>query len=1773
MVHCPTALARQFPVCNECDQRELRHFELTVLSSAEILENSVANVTSNSLEPEHAKENSIGLFDTRMGTCARDKKCTTCGGDYWNCPGHFGHILMSQPLFNPLFVKEVKQVVNCLCHSCATPRAYAAGASDDWRFNRKQCILKRRCSECNEVQAKVTIEKHTKQLVGFKLVPIASTASKDNKEDKTTWSPKQWDSRDVMKLFNAFEKLEDSKKAFIGFGVGSKMRKYSASDLLIQVLPVPPPVLRPAIVDEASGAVQGKDDATDMLQKLIINNNKVSMLTRQCVADHILKKELKTLQVTLNWYIDNSHQMGSRAPNAAAREEGAISQTSLKGIADRLPGKEGLFRNKIMGKRVNHSGRTVVDGDPSIELDQIGIPPSFSNTLTVDEMVNRLNINHFKKMFEDGQLVSVIKADGKAFDVSTSQFKRMKGGTRAMNPKNVFLEIGDLVRRPLKDDDLVIVNRQPTLSKYSMMVHRVKLIKTSTLRLHPNVTTPYNADFDGDEMNIHVLQNMTSRAEATELMHVSKMLVSEQSGRAEIGLVQDALLAASLFTHKTVFFTRREAMDLLMEMSNVVDLQCQMTSFDECLIPTLSGVIPCILHPEPMWSGKQLFSLLFQKLPIYVKGTLSDHNETDDQWCDRTDEDFPYADTRVFVYDGELLYGIMTKSFVGKGGSVVTALLRYLENASDSANVTMQFLSASSRMLNRWLLSRGFSIGIGDMIAGEASVNYTQQKIKEAMKKVESLYQKASDGNLSQQPGVSMEDCLELEINTVLNKVRDETGKFAASQTGTIEPHPRVTCIGSLAPSRCISVGWLRPEYYVMLQTGTTNAMLAMATAGSKGSHINISQCTACVGQQNVSGQRISCAFDGRTLPHVPKYSQDPMHYGFCPQSYIEGLDPKGFWYHAQGGREGLIDTAVKTAESGYLNRKINKALEDVKKGPTGVMCGRDKLIAFQYGDDNYDVKDIVSVPFDFDSIFSMSRDDLMNKYIHQQKNEWGVLMRPQPVVLQTELDRLWSLIQELSNVKRKSPLPQKIKTSVDLSNALRETYKKQRDMGVYEMLCDAESNCNAIQQVEDTIQRLLSRVHSKITPVMELYLRVSLCSKVVLNTLTKQSLNDILACVERSHNRAIVHPGKSVGADAAQGTAHIITQETLNTFHHAGHKSQAASGISSIKRLIENSKDPNPLVTLRVKPSEPEVQLQDATDLCVDVKQITLGCITKNIDVCFDPVNPLNPQHTKILEDRELLKYHYEFEEGCNIPIDKASYYVMRIEIDTELVNSLLLTVQQVVDTLNKNVWHLSDGTEINEVNQQLHILTPDSNWEGRFIVRVRIIENKPDLPKNLTEESESQESKSNDELFGYDADLSFYKEKLWPAYLKKVKISGMLDCKEAIVQKERGRGGYVVRALSRNFQQLMCLNNPRMDYRQCTTTDIAAISNTLGIEAARAMLQSEINNTIQSDGGNIDSRHIGIMCDWMSHYGIMHGLNRSGLESSNADVLHAASFEQTVQVLVNGAINGRKQDFSNASSAITVGKEMLNGTGDCELFVNVEALSKSYVHYDSTDTNSVIELSDSDPFSNDNCIHTSPFGRETHGMHIFDYSSSNNCSFSPSRSDVDNSVIMHGYYNPASPNYSPDSIGSFFNQSGPTTFSPTHNISSPQYNPSSPQYSPSSPQYSPTSPQYSPNSPKYSPTSPQYSPHSPQYSPHSPQYSPNSPQYSPTFAEYSPTSPKYSPRTPQYSAHNSVNILASMQFSPRSNANNQNTEATQQTWSTDDYTELDTYGSLMHD
>jgi len=421
----------------------------------------------------------------------------------------------------------------------------------------------------------------------------------------------------------------------------------------------------------------------------------------------------------------------------------------------------------------------------------------------------------------------------------------------------------------------------------SIMAHYVRVLPGKTFRLHPSVCPPYNADFDGDEMNLHVPQSEEARSEAILLMRVQDQLISPRFGGPIIGGLRDFITGAYLLTKDGTTLSSQEFANLAM-------------------LGSYTGKLP---EPdnkkENIYTGKQLFSLFLPDDFNYVMTS---------KWSKGTKG----AQKDVVIKNGQLISGVIDKSSIGaeEPESVLHRIAK--DYGNEKAKI---FLNSELIIIKQFITHYGFSYGYGDLEVPEKDREGIIEDTQKTYDEIHDLISQEKKGTLKAIRGMTSKETLEAYIMSNLGKLRDRAASAAN------------------------------------LSLDDDNAGKIMATTGARGSALNVGQMAGALGQQARRGNRLNKGYNNRVLTHFEEHENDPDAHGFVKSNYRDGLSTLEFFFHAMGGREGLVDTAVRTQQSGYMQRRLINALEHIKLEYDGtVRDPHGHIIQFLYGEDGIDV-------------------------------------------------------------------------------------------------------------------------------------------------------------------------------------------------------------------------------------------------------------------------------------------------------------------------------------------------------------------------------------------------------------------------------------------------------------------------------------------------------------------------------------------------------------------------------------------------------------------------------------------------------------------------------------------------------------------------------------------------------------------------------------------------------------------------------------------------
>ncbi len=1404
-----------------------------IFSPEEIERRSVVEITN--YQTYEGNEPKIGgLFDPRMGVLDNGKTCRSCGQTNHNCPGHFGHYRLARPVYYIQFFETIMNVLQCVCIRCSKllidknlrKSILRRRGEARWREVLSKCKDISRCGQ--ETEDGCGARKPTK----FTREGIAQIVAEwDNIEGagaKETTKQKQ--PLEVEYVLRLFRRITDEDVDFMGLN-----RYWCRPDWMIcTVLPIPPPQVRPSVIQDNNQ--RSEDDLTHKLFDIIKNDQALQDKINSNQPKHIIDQYMAILQYHVATLVDN--QIPGVAPSAQR------SGRPLKSIQQRLGSKEGRIRYNIQGKRVEFSARSVITPDPNLSIGEIGVPEKIAKNLSVPERVTPYNIKNMYKLIQNGADVhpgakTIVQRNGHTISL------------KHVNRNDIVLHLGDTVNRHLADGDIILFNRQPTLHRMSMMGHRVKVLPYNTFRLNVSVTAPYNADFDGDEMNAHIPQSYEASTELMEIAAVPHQIISPRNGKPVIGIVQDTLVGSYRITRPTVDFNRREFMNLMMWNRR------------------FEGHVPEALKKQesvPRWTGQQVLSQMMPPINLKMKNDSYSDNQR--------------PENEVEILRGNVIKGIFDKSIFSKPSKGIIHVTYNDYGPTDTVNL----IDGMQNTIEQFLVYNGFSVGISDLVADDKTNRAIQENIKNKKKEIEDIILQVHLDLFDNNTGKSNQEEFESRVIGSLNKATEEAGK---------------TGLKSLAEE---------------------NRLIAMVRAGSKGSTINIAQMMACVGQQAPEGKRIPYGFSDRTLPHYKKYDDGAEARGFVESSFIRGLTPQEFFFHAMSGREGLIDTAVKTADTGYIQRQLIKAMEDLTVQFDGsVRDARGNIIQFHYGEDGVNSTKIESTSLD---TANLSESEIRTQYGMQGIDlndilKEGVVRTDDSAALEIFADQVIEDRNLLVKQVYKGKLSGTLFAPLNLERLI-ENVRVQFNLQKTEKTdLLPEDVIVGIQSVEEKTQPY----HTLWASLLRYWLAPH--KLIVEKRFTKLAFQTLCELIVVKNWQSWAQPGEQVGIIAAQSIGEPSTQMTLNTFHLAGvaAKSNMTRGVPRLKELLKVTQNPKATsLTVFLKP-EYRTKKEKAREVAQDLELTLLRDITIKAAIYFDP------DAENVEEDKELITFFKIFEDlnarGSYKKESEKAYnrWVLRLVLDRERMFNKNITMDDIAFVLERRF-----GSEI-RMNYS------DFN-ATKLVLRIHL---------NL-DESTPGGINPLDDL----ANMKKFQNKL----LNSVVIRGVPGIKAVTFRKEaeiveyntnEGKyqaieNHYVLDTDGSNFLEVM--NHPAVDGKRLVSTHVHDIFENLGIEATRQVLLNEISELFEEAGVNF--RHLGLLCDVMTRAGRLMSVDRYGINKNDIGPLAKASFEETERILLRAATYGEVDPITGVSANIMMGQTIRGGTSFSQILLDEEALRR---------------------------------------------------------------------------------------------------------------------------------------------------------------------------------------------------------------------------------------
>lgn len=1445
---------------------------LGILSPDRIIKQSVAEI----YKPVNQNEPLDGtLMDPRLGTNDKAQVNKISDLDYKHDPGNFGHLFLAKPVVQIKYFDQIIKTLKCVCYKCSdmlvdktdlNMLAAIRSKKGKHRFKIVKDLKKSaECLSCGATQPSWGKGKERNRVCQI-VATFGVSRDPGIEKEKVTFNTEV--------VYHILREISDEDCILMGYD-----SKYARPDWMIwTVMPIPPPQMRPTI--KLDNGQTAEDDLTSILNDIIKTN--VGLLK----AMHKKDKKDKTnkdiverwslLQLNIAAYINNEQTTMDTVTNRSNRP--------LKTLRSRIEAKKGRVRNNLMGKRVDYTARTVITADPNISINQLGIPMKVAMTLDYREVVTEQNLSVLHQLVQNGP---------KKYPGANAVRRKMSHGkkwTRVnleyADRTQVRLRPGDIVYRHLMDGDWVYFNRQPSLHKMSMMGHKAKVLKEGdTFRLNVSVTTPYNADFDGDEMNLHVPRSYQTQVELEELASVPTQICSPQASKPVMGLVQDSMLASFRWTMSENYLNARQTMKLLAWTS------------------TYNGLLP---EPEDPKRGWQAQSILSTVLPKFT-------------YVNKDDEKVKNCK----IIHGKFEEGVWSsKSVGGKISNLVHATWK-----DYGPETTRRFMDNMMNLTMQWLLMDGFSIGIKDTNIKDVTKVKVDEIIGSVYDKVQTKISDLREGKFEVKfSNVGLQEQFENEMFELVNGVRneaqsttykslgDENRIYATVTSGSKGSPANVVQISSLLGQQALEGGKrihggyahrtlphyakydMRPESHGFIQGNYINGLnpaeyFMHAMSGREGV-ISTAIKTGITGY--IQRKLIKVLEDLRVF-----YDNTVRNANNFIVSHVYGTD--GF--DACKLEKAKIKYFTVDPESPKFNHEFRWTDQELK----------DSLSKEAYQEWMVDLKTNFGEKHVTDEFNQIKEDRrVLREEMYPHLSEHG------PIYTPINFPRILNWVKYTCGLDG----------------------REQGDISPLEVIQKVRSLIQDIRISNDPI------VSNVCTRHFRFLIRYWLHSKRLIKEykFTRPALDLILLKVKEHYNDTLINPGEMIGCIAAQSIGEPLTQLTLDTFHKSGlgARSKKLNEVPRLREIFSTTANPKtPFVNIYLKPSalnitpdtSHEEVIRRGEDVLDRIHYTTLNSLINGYQILFDP----DERNTIVEDDRKWLKRAHEImgHEDIETP------WLVRLVFNSEKIQNLnisdikrKLEDDVSTDEISLFVLHNPQNTA-GDVIMRIRVVT-------------RSDDPKKDL-KDLTKKILTTSVKGIRNILGgsviyEDTDLYLddgrFISKESSEYEKKFKYK-----EEKILNPLYQQ--YLIQTEGTNLFDVMALDG--IETYRTYSNDLHESLEVLGIEATRELIIQEIVNVFSFGGKSLNNRHLGVLADVMTAQGHLVSIDRYGVNKTETGVLSRATFETTTNQIANASIFAEEDPMTGVSSKIMFGEFYEGGTNSFGVLLDEEMImdNAEKLHY----------------------------------------------------------------------------------------------------------------------------------------------------------------------------------------------------------------------------------
>ncbi|KAI1430949.1 hypothetical protein GGR50DRAFT_682242 [Xylaria sp. CBS 124048] len=1355
-------------------------------------------------------------------------------------------------------------------------------------------------------------------------------------------------------------------------------KKLPADNFFLQTVLVPPNRFRPEARQGDGGIAEAQQNS---LYKQILQacariaelHKEIAMGANTDASAPRRKREMTEMYEACCQLQDTVNSLIDRDRNPI---RGAAGKRNEDGIKQKLEKKEGLFRKNMMGKRVNFAARSVISPDPNIETSEIGVPPVFAKKLTYPEPVTSHNFREMQQAVINGidkwpGAAAIENENGQIINLKNKTVEdRVALANQLLAPSshNYTGMGGKKVHRHLGNGDVVLMNRQPTLHKPSIMGHRARVLPgEKTIRMHYANCNTYNADFDGDEMNMHFPQNELARVEALQIADTDHQYLSATAGKPLRGLIQDHLSVSVALCNKDTFFDKGAYNQLI--YSALRPESGHITSERLELVP------PAVLKPVKRWTGKQVITTILKNIrpagcgDLWMTGSTSIKK---DPWGNFKEEG------EVLFDDGEFITGILDKSQLGPSpGGFIHSIHEIW-----GPEVAARLLSCMGRLLTRFLNMRAFTCGMDDLRLTPEG----ERKRKEVLQDASHIGLEASATHVSlgDRPDINSTAPILLErLEEVFRDGKKQEDLEHMVNAGCQKLSSRVT-------QACLPTG-LEKQF-------PKNHMQSMTISGAKGSPVNANLISCNLGQQVLEGRRVPIMVSGKTLPCFRPFDTHVRAGGYIVNRFLTGIRPQEYYFHHMAGREGLIDTAVKTSRSGYLQRCLIKGMEGLKVSyDTSVRDSDGSMVQFLYGEDGLDIT--------------------KQKYLHDFQ---FVLRNQTSQVHRLGIDeRGWD-----QDIYESKDYAQKY-----LKKAVKQAITND-PKGLDPIQAELNPNRHAFATSEKFYQAVTNYIkkneHQLIKEKGQKGEKVSLATPKLL--VPRKYAEKIF---HSKYLSSLVEPGEAVGIVAGQSVGEPSTQMTLNTFHLAGHSAKNVTlGIPRLREILMTASDhiSTPSMTLLLHPELSEAEgetfakaisvlpVAHVVDQVTVKERVGKGIghrLAKMFDVHLRFFHSKDYKKTYAITTSDVLRavelkllplLEKLIKKEIKAKLDKENAAVPDVGVKSGVVETAPANADAAPrdDDNDDDDDGDDDATNAKQRANRSQAVSYGANDDEDDEIQKRLereasprddeeeehedegfggspdpssdededkVKSKPELKElNRSREArvkdrtpvvsrfECDETKGEwcDFTLEYDANipkvlmLSIVQEAVRKSLIQQ--IPGIRSC--VYVPDEQVVDIYTGEKVQRAVVHTDGVNLEAMqkygDFinpNSIKTNDIAAVLRVYGVEAARQSIILELGGVFDGHGIGVDRRHLNLIGDYMTRNGTFTPFNRNGLKG-NVSPFTKMSFETTLSFLKDALLDGDWDDLTTPSSRIVMGRLSKIGTGAFDVLTRLHVRNgKSHV------------------------------------------------------------------------------------------------------------------------------------------------------------------------------------------------------------------------------------